>query len=160
MKDKPRPHRLQEICQPESEHRWYLMRIVLVLTWKCMSLTPRDYLELHMLWPCSQSHYSSCPSSGECYHILAAKFSMSLPCSKDENLTQVRRKARTKEEKSVEESSLHWCWWDCQEKDWEVTCMLKMVAKSIELNHPNNARLTFWKHSASTPLCFKFTPNL
>ena len=45
----------------------------------------------------------SCPSTGECYHILAAKLSIGMPCSSDKkikkHLSQLRRNARKRKEK-------------------------------------------------------------
>lgn len=45
----------------------------------------------------------SCPSTGECYHIVAAKLSVGMSLSINQkikkNLTQLRRNARTKKEK-------------------------------------------------------------
>lgn len=44
----------------------------------------------------------SCPSTGECYHIVAAKLSLGMPISeanKKTNLTQLRRNTRSRKEK-------------------------------------------------------------
>ena len=45
----------------------------------------------------------TCPSSGICYHIIAAKLSIGMsvqPCAHKVNLTQLRRNARSKKDKN------------------------------------------------------------
>ena len=46
----------------------------------------------------------TCPSTGECYHILAAKLSLGLPCKPESttiNLSQLRRNTRCRKEKKA-----------------------------------------------------------